>query len=213
MDTLQSVRTTLSAISNNTQPSARLKSDWKSRRRKKTSCLNTWQGAEGSCCPNLMLQASAWTLLSDLGSGVGDRSQNAKFGPSGKNHGVQHNYSALNLNSVSRIWGQVRNPYCELVTSSTYSHWRLSKLYASRAHRYLIKLSKWWLYLTMWEPLPKKKEKITSQPKALTSLCVKSCMGKSSRAPASIPRGGEKCWVLHAARGGVRTQHRLFTGK
>lgn len=142
MDTLQSVRTTLSAISNNTQPSARLKSDWKSRRRKRTSCLNTWQGAEGSCCPNLMLQASAWTLLSDLGSGPGDWSQNAKFGPLGKKHRVQHNYSALNLNSVSHIWGQVRNPYSELVTSSTYSHWRLSKLYASRAHRYLIKLGK-----------------------------------------------------------------------
>lgn len=48
----------------------------------------------------------------------------------------------------------------------------------------------------MWEPLPKKKEKITSQPKALTSLCVKSCMGKSSRAPASIQTSKRRGEVL-----------------
>lgn len=182
MDTLQSVRTTLSAISNNTQPSAQLKSDWKSRRRKRTSCLNTWQGAEGSCCPNLMLQASAWTLLSDLGSGPGDRSQNARFGPSGKNHGVQHNCNALNLNRfggrleilTASLWHPPRTPTedyqsCTLLVPSLFNKTRQNGDLS-----YYVGAS------------TKKKEKIPSQPKALTSLCVKSCMGKSSRAPASI---------------------------
>lgn len=57
----------------------------------------------------------------------------------------------------------------------------------------------------MWEPLPKKRKKL--QPKALTNLCVKSCMAKSSRAPASMQTARRRGEVLSVTGSTVRRQN------